>query len=160
MKIKKRDLDILANLRTNGRETLTNLSRRTRIPVSTIFDRIKVQQKDSIVRKHTTLLNFEKLGFSSRAFVILGVEKEHRERLREFLLTCPNINSVLKINNGFNFMVEFVFRNMVDVENCIEDIEERFNIKHKKVHYIIEDLKREGFLEDSDKIDVLFPGAY
>lgn len=159
MEIKKKDLVILANLRTNGRESLTALSRKTRIPVSTIFDKIRAQE-DSAIRKHTTLLNFEKLGFSSRAFVTLGVEKEHRERLRDFLLTCPNINSVLKINNGFNFMVEFVFRNMVDVENCIEDIEERFNIKHKKVHYIIEDLKREGFLEDSDKIDVLFPRAY
>ena len=159
MEIKKKDLVILANLRTNGRESLTALSRKTRIPVSTIFDKIRAQE-DSAIRKHTTLLNFEKLGFNSRAFVILGIEKEHREKLREFLLTCPNINSVLKINNGFNFMVEFIFRNMVDVENCIEDIEERFNIKHKKVHYIIEDLKREGFLEDSDKIDVLFPGAY
>jgi len=117
-------------------------------------------QEDSLIKKHTTLLNFEKLGFSSRAFVILGVKKENREGLREFLLTCPNINSVLKINNGFNFMVEFVFRDMVDVENCVEDIEERFDIKNKKVHYIIEDLKREGFLEGSDKIDALFPKTY
>lgn len=159
MKIKKNDLAIITNLRTNARETLTNMSRRTRIPVSTIFDRIKVQE-DSLIKKHTTLLNFEKLGFISRAFVIFGVEKENREGLKEFLLACPNINSVLKINNGFNFMVEFVFRNMVDVENCVEDIEERFDVKHKKVHYIIEDLKREGFLEGSDKIDLLFPKAY
>lgn len=159
MEIKKKDLVILANLRTNGRESLTALSRKTRIPVSTIFDKIRAQE-DSAIRKHTTLLNFEKLGFNSRAFVTLGVEKEHREKLREFLLACPNINSVLKINNGFNFMVEVVFRNMVEVENCIEEIEERFDVKHKKVHYIIEDLKREGFLEGSDKIDVLFPRAY
>ncbi|MBU4209210.1 MAG: winged helix-turn-helix transcriptional regulator [Proteobacteria bacterium] len=38
--IKKTDLIIISSLRQNAREKLTEMSRKTRIPVSTIFDRI------------------------------------------------------------------------------------------------------------------------
>lgn len=156
MKIKKKDIAILSNLRRNGRETLTSLSRRTRIPVSTIFDKIRAQEEDSVIRRHTALLNFEKLGYKSRAFVILGADLKDREELERCLQESPNVNSMVKINNGYNFMVELVFREMNEVEGYLEDIEKMFSIKKKQVYYIISDLKREGFLADPLKIDGLF----
>jgi len=54
------------------------------------------------------------------------------------------VNNIFKINNGYDFMVEGVFRFLQDFEDFSEDLEEKFSIKEKQMYYIIEDVKREA----------------
>ncbi|HIJ01446.1 TPA: hypothetical protein HA363_02255, partial [Candidatus Woesearchaeota archaeon] len=58
----KKDVLLMSFFRNNARENLTRISRITRIPVSTIFDKLRDYEKE-LVKKHTTLLDFRKLGF-------------------------------------------------------------------------------------------------
>lgn len=152
--MKNKDLLLLANLRANARETLTRISRNTRIPISTIFDRLR-QHEQNIIKKHTALIDFSKLGFSTRVTLTLKVGKEQRTELKEFLTKHYNVNSVYKINNGFDFLIEGIFRNIKDLEEFIENMDERFKIKSKQIYYIVEDIKREGFLSDPQLVDIV-----
>jgi DNA-binding Lrp family transcriptional regulator len=152
--MKETDLMLLAHLRNNARETLTKISRNTSIPVSTIFDKLR-QQEESIIMKHTSLVDFQQIGFGTRVKITLKVWKTDREKLRDFLVKHQNINSVYKINNGFDYLAEAIFRNIKDLEEFLEYLDEKFRIKTKQVYYIIEDLKREGFLADPQTIDIM-----
>ena len=143
----KKDLKIIAHLRQNARMPLTKMSRRTQIPVSTIFDRLKLNE-NSLIVKHTSLLDFTKLGYNTRANITLRVDREDKEALREYLLKNQSVNSVYKINNGFDFMIEGVFRQIKDMEDFIENLEKRFKIIDKKSFFIIEDIKREAFMSN------------
>ena len=143
--IKKRDLEILTHLRVNARQKLTDISKNTGIPVSTIFDRIRHHEK-SVIKKHTSLLDFTKLGYPTRANILLKTKKEQREKLNAFLSSHNNINSAFKINQDFDFMVDCIFPNIKELEYFLEELEEKFNIEKKQVHHVIEDIKLEGFL--------------
>ena len=145
----KKDLQIIANLRQNARMPLTKMSRKTNIPVSTIFDRLRLSESRVII-KHTTLLDFSKLGFNTRANITLKVDREDKEKLKEFLIKHHLVNSLYKINNGYDFMIEGVFKQIKDMEDFLEDLEKRFKILEKKAFYIIEDLKRETFMSNPD----------
>ncbi len=145
--MKKTDLLIISHLRRNAREKLTDMSRKTRIPVSTLFDKIK-SHEGGIIQKHTALIDFNKLGYSTVAKIILKVHKKDREELRKYLSLHNSINSAFKINNGFDFLVEGIFRNIKEVENFLEDLDESFNIKSKQVFYIIDELKKEAFMSN------------
>ncbi len=147
--INQKDLKIIAYLRKNARMPLTDMSKKTNIPVSTIFDRMKNNEKGMIV-KYTTILDFAKIGYNTRANITIKVEKQDKEALKEFLQKHPSINSVYKINNGFDFMIEGVFKQLIDMENFLDQLESRFQIQDKKSFFIIEDLKREEFLGDAD----------
>ncbi|MBW3021228.1 Lrp/AsnC family transcriptional regulator [Candidatus Woesearchaeota archaeon] len=144
----KKDLKIISHLRSDARMSLTNLSRKTSIPVTTIFDRIKVQQKDKVIKKFTSLLNFNELGYNTRANIALRVDREDKEELKEHLIKHENVNSVSRINNGYDFMVEGIFKQMVDLEDFLDKLEQRFKILDKKSFFIIEDLKKEDFMND------------
>ncbi len=52
--MKDMDLSVLAKLRQNARERLTKMSRKTSIPVTTLYNKIKTLES-SIVKKHTSL---------------------------------------------------------------------------------------------------------
>lgn len=147
MNLTKKDMQIITALRNNARESLTKISRKTGIPVSTIFDKIK---DTPLITKNTCLLDFSQLGFNTRAKVTIKVERETREELRKYLAAYPNVNSLYKINSGYDFLIELVFRNIKEMEDFMENIRDRFKIIEDKVFYILEDIKREEFMTNKN----------
>jgi len=144
---KKKDILLLANLRKNGRATLTELSQRTDVPISTVHDKLKNQ---SIIKKYTCILDFTKLGFTTTANIFLRVKKEDKDMLRQHLLTHFNVNSLYKINSGFDFLVEGIFRNIKELEEFTEEVEAKFGVRQKQVYYIIDEIAKERFFENPD----------
>jgi DNA-binding Lrp family transcriptional regulator len=145
--MKQSDLLIISNLRVNARETLTSMSRKTRIPVSTIFDKLK-ENMNGIIKKPTVLIDFHKLGYPTVSTILLKVNKENREQLKDYLIKSFNVNSIYKVNNGYDFIVEVIFKNMQEQEYFIEKLEENYNIIDLKTFFIIEELKKEDFLSN------------
>lgn len=143
--MKKTDLMILSQLRQNARTKLTDMSRNIRIPVSTIFDRIRLHE-GNLIKKHTALVDFGMLGYNARAIITLSADKKDRRQLRELLEKNHNINSLYHLNNGWDFMLEVIFPGIREVEDFVEGIGEQVRLKNKKIFYILEELKREAFL--------------
>ena len=135
---------LLGHLRKNSREKLTTISKKTNIPISTLFDTLKEIQ-GSLISKSTILLNYENLGYHARAKVFLKVDKEDKERLCKRLQFSNNVNSIYKINNNWNFIVETVHKNVKELDQFLEQLRSDFKIEDKQIHYLIEDIKREGF---------------
>ncbi len=145
--LKEQDLALLISLRRNAREKLTTISRKTHIPVSTLHDKLK-SFLDGMIEKHTTLLNYESLGYTCHAHLLLRAAREHKDALRQHLSSHPNVNSAFKINNGWNFLVDVVFPGLDALDNFLDDLENRFAVTDHQVHYIIDEIKRESFLTD------------
>ena len=152
----KKDLLLMAYFRNNARENLTKISRMTHIPVSTIFDRLR-EYENGLISKHTTLVDFKKLGFDIKMHILFKVARQSREEFKEFLLKNQNINSVFRVNNGYDFLVEAIFRDMENLQNFMESTD-RFIIEDKQELFVLEDVKREGFLTDSIHVDLLCNG--
>ena len=150
---KKKDLILTAYLRQNSRTSLTILSRKTGVPVSTIFDRLK---SNNVIIKNTALLDFTKLGYSTRANILLKAKKGEKDKIKEFLVKSFNVNSLYKVNNGFHFMAECIFRDIKELEDFLDLIDERFSVRTKEVHYIIDELKKEAFLSQPELIDLVY----
>lgn len=152
--MKYKDLLIISFLRGNARETLTNMSKKTKIPISTIYERIN-NNRLGIITKFTSLIDFNKLGYATRANIMLKVGKDCRDQIREHLMKHMNVNSLYKINNGMDFLIEGVFRHLKELEEFIDSLDEKYELLDTKVHYIIEDLKRETFMSDAELVKMI-----
>ena len=138
-----KDIHIIKNLRNNGRQSFVDISKKTNIPVSTVYDRLT---KTNLIDKYTCLLNFENLGFSINIFTLLKTIPNQKEKLGEFLTTHPSTNNVLLLNQDFDYASELIFKNTKDMFNFFDELESKFVIEKKDIHHILEDKKREGFL--------------
>lgn len=145
--IEKKQIAVIAHLRRNARAKLTYISKQTGLPVSTIFEYIK-RNDEGIVRRTTSLVDFAKLGFGTRAHIILQASVEGRQALLEFLMKHKNVNSLYKINNGYDYLAEGVFKSIGALEEFLEKLSVQFRVKRKEVYHIIDDIKREEFLSD------------
>ncbi|MDP6293208.1 MAG: Lrp/AsnC family transcriptional regulator [Candidatus Woesearchaeota archaeon] len=151
--IRDQDRKTISWLRKDGRMSLTELSRRTRIPVSTLFDRMKHHYPDVV--RHSCLINFSKLGFDSRAYVLFKLQD--KDSFMQYLQKHHNVNTLFRVNNGWNVMVEFIFPTMHALEAFLERLDKRFSIEDKKVHYVLEEVMRERFFTEPELIPLLYP---
>jgi Lrp/AsnC family transcriptional regulator, regulator for asnA, asnC and gidA len=140
--MKLSDTRILQHLRQNSRTNLTTISRKTGIPVSTIFDKIRAYE-DQFVQKFTVLVDFSKLGYSVRAKIFLKVEPQQREKLKGYLIAHDRVNNIFRINNGFDFAIDCIFVSIKEVEEFVETLELQFVLMDKHVFHIIDDIARE-----------------
>lgn len=140
--IEKQDLLVLGKLRANSRATLTDIGAELKIPVTTVFEKVR-KLKRKVITKYVDILAFEKIGFVVRANFILKVEEKKREQLRKFLLEHKNVNSLFRTNSGFDFFVETIFADMSQLQQFSDQLDALKATK--KMHFVVEEIKREGF---------------
>lgn len=150
--MREKELQILRFLRMNSRETLTRLSKKTGVPISTLFDKLK-EYRERLITRHTCLLDYQKLGFDLRVQLLFKVQKE-KEAFEQYLTTHYHVNSVFRINNGYDYLVEAVFKNMRDFTDFLTGLD-RFAIKDRKEFYVLQDVKREAFLTSETHVTLM-----
>jgi DNA-binding Lrp family transcriptional regulator len=148
LELKEKEKEVLRHFRKNAREALTLISRKTNVPVSTIFDKLK-RYEEQFIKKHTTLIDFQKLGYMTRANILLKANMKGREALKKHLLDHKNV-SLYKINNGYDYLAEVIFHHIKDLEDFIETLETEHTITNKNVYYIIEDICKEEFMAKAE----------
>jgi DNA-binding Lrp family transcriptional regulator len=139
-----KDLEIICNLRENARSQLKEIGHRVGMPVSTVFEKMKAL-KSNYIRKFTCILDYDKLGYPVRAKILIRTRKEDRQALTHFLVASGSVNSVFKINNGYDFIVEGIFKSIFEVEAFLEQMYSKHKVK-TEVFYVVQNIKEEGFL--------------
>ena len=140
--VKNKQKLILGHLRSDARKSFSDISRATGIPVTTVFDNYKKCLDQKIISKHTSFIDFKRLGFFSRNFVF--VKARDKKGLLEFLSNNPNVNSVFSVDK-YDYLAEVVFpgiKEYYDFLDCLHD----FEILKLETHDLVEDVKTEGFL--------------
>jgi DNA-binding Lrp family transcriptional regulator len=145
MQVKPKTLQFLSYLRENSREKLTDISKKTNIPISTLFGMLKELQ-ETIIIKNTVLIDFSKLGYHTRAQVLLKADKKHKDKLKQYLHFNQNTNSVYKVNNGWDYIIETIHKNIKELDQFLEQLQQKFTIRDLQIHYLIDDVKKEGFV--------------
>lgn len=142
----KSGIMILSNLRNNGREKLTDIAKKTKIPISTVFDKIRGYEEKKVIRKHSCLINFSKLGYDFDVCILIKSNKEEKERLKDFLIEQDCLNSIFRTSNNYDFLVEGIFRDMQELQDFLDVLENDFSLVRNDILYIVGELKREDFL--------------
>src|SRR3989338_3712403 len=143
--LQPKHLQLLSCLRENSREKLTTISKKIGIPISTLFDMLQEFQCN-IITKSTVLLDFTKLGYHTQAQVFLKVNKEDKDKLKKHLCCHNNVNTIHKVNNNWDFIIETVHKNIKELDAFLEHLEQNFKIESKQIHYLIDEIKKEGFV--------------
>jgi len=147
VELKRKEILLLSYFRHNARLALTKISKEIGMPVSTIFDKLK-KYEETIITKHTSLLDFNKLGYATRASIFLRTPPQNRASLSSFLRGHPSVNTVYRINNGYDFMIDGIFRTVQGMEEFLEHLEIDRGVTQKSVHFVIEEVSRERFMAE------------
>ena len=121
----KKDVAVVNHLRKNSRIKITNLSKQMDIPVTTLYSKLR-NYENSLIKKHTCLLNFGQAGYHKSVYFAIKV-KDKKIEMQEFLAAKKCINTLLRVNYGFDFLIEGVFKDEKEVNIFQEEMQKMFN---------------------------------
>ena len=75
------DLKLLDYLKENGRDKISSISAKLDIPRATVFERMKKLTNEGIIRNYTVNLDYEKIGFSVMAYILINFDSKSRTAL-------------------------------------------------------------------------------
>lgn len=142
--LNENELKIISHLRQNSRQSLIDIARKTSIPLSTVYDKIK-SHEGSTIKKFTSIVDFPSMGFSIRASVLA---KGKSKALREFLARSSNVNSLFQLGGSYDYSIDCIFRYMKEMDSFMERLDELSD--RKEVHFVTEELRREDFLNNAE----------
>jgi hypothetical protein len=77
-------------------------------------------------------------------------KQDMREDLENRLMEEKHVNNLIRVNGEWQFLAELIFRNLNSLELFVENLNTDFEGIKYTVLYVMDDLKREAFLVDSE----------
>jgi DNA-binding Lrp family transcriptional regulator len=143
--IKKKDVELLAQLRSAGRKKVTEISRELGIPPTTLYDRLSVLES-SVGLRHTALVDFNRLGYLRTVHMGFKVGTDDRDAFESHIAKHPALNSLYRVNHGFDFLAHLVFRDANDMKEFLETVQRGFDIREVQIFEVIDEVAKERFL--------------
>jgi Lrp/AsnC family leucine-responsive transcriptional regulator len=93
--IDKKDMKIIEYLREHGRDKISDISNSLEIPRATIFERMERLRKDGFIKKYTVDLNYEKLGYSVLAYIMIQYNPKSSIDQRSLCVNLSRMENVI-----------------------------------------------------------------
>ncbi|MBN2454765.1 Lrp/AsnC family transcriptional regulator [Candidatus Woesearchaeota archaeon] len=148
----KTQKQLLLSLRRNGRAKLSEISRDTGIPTTTLFEHLK-QFSAGCVRKYVPLVDWQSCGFGIRVAGAIKAKQSSKEKLQEFLSSSKSINSLQRINNNLDFFFEALFPMIKDFEEFNENL--RSMSAKLKTFFIVEAVREEHLFTEKGHLGLM-----
>jgi DNA-binding Lrp family transcriptional regulator len=153
MSLEPRDYTVIGYFRHDARTTLTDMSKTTQIPVSTIYDKLQRFEERDIIKRHTSLVNFDELGYDIRVYLLLTVDQGDYDGVEEFLDQHRKVNNVLRTSNGYDYIAEAIFHDMEEYDEFFTALDEE-PVDECEQHFVMDEVKREAFMKYDDALGV------
>jgi len=145
-KITNKKLKILNELRIDSKQKLLDISRKLKIPVSTVFNNY-YELKEFLNMTHSIVFDFDTIGYPIRKIFCLKTN----EFLKNSSLLKNNFhtNNLWRLENN-NLLIDCLFKNLNDLEDFKMFLKQK-NININMSNDLLKILKYEDFKPSIEK---------
>ncbi len=117
------DLELIRELRKNGRISYLQLAKKFGVSESAIRKRVKMLIEKGIIRKFTIDVDMKKLGYEVQALIGLDTEPEKLVSVLEILGENEKINALYSSAGDHMIMMDVFFKNMEELREFVKYLE-------------------------------------
>ena len=109
----KKDLAIIEVLKHNSNLSTQQISKKTKIPITTVHNRIKKLEKSGIIKEYTILLDNKKIGKAIAAYILITVDykllneqKMSQNDLAKKLKSIPDVEEASVLTGAADIIIK------------------------------------------------------
>lgn len=128
MPIDKKDKAILTELQEDAKQSSRDLSKKLGIPATTIHERLKKLEQNSVIRGYHVAIDAEKIGMPTTAVVLIkqgpkiSGKKINFRKLADRFAMFSEVQEVHSVTGEYDFMIKVRGRNEREVGAFIGEI--------------------------------------
>lgn len=128
IKIDKKDLKILFELDSDSRQSLNELAKKTKLSRDVVTYRIKRLEKENILQKYITIIDFSKLGYQViRLYIKLkNTTPEIEKQMVDFFLKEKSLFTLYKVDGKYDLALGFLFKDLHSYQKVWEHFLSKF----------------------------------
>lgn len=118
-KLDEIDLRIMDILKENSKLSTHKISKKTGIPITTVYNRIKKLETEKVIKKYALILDYEKIGKHIPAYVLINVDgkvlKEKNlnyDSLTKKLKFFPEVEEAHSLTGTFDLIIKIRTENV------------------------------------------------
>ncbi len=123
------DIRIVRMLAGNSRLSLREIARELGVAVSTVHSRLRRLVSSGVVRRFTILPDYETLGYTITAVILVAAEGQHIEEAARKLAEDPHVVAVYDITGDYDIAVIAKFKSITELNRFIKSVNKLSYIK-------------------------------
>jgi len=120
MKVGQLELQILKELRQDGRISYRKLAQKLGVATGTIQTKVDKMIKEGIIHGIRASLNYEKLGYGVTAIIGVNIpDRRILKKVEEKLLAHKNVFNLYEVTGGYDVVLTTRFKSMNDFSKFV-----------------------------------------
>lgn len=137
------DFKIIAELRKDGRASLRQIGRRLEISTTTVAGRIRVMERNGLIRGYRPILDSRKLGLGITAITLIKAVGGKIPMLMNDLMKDPALTHVYEITGEFDLVVIGKYKDTDSMNREIKKLLSNKAIKETNTSIVLGTAKEE-----------------
>ena len=134
---------VLAEYLQDSRQSFREVARKIGISSGTVASRIKDMEENGIIKKYTTLLNYEKLGFELTAVTEITVSEGMMIEVGNEISKIDHTVGVYNVTGDSDILVIAKFRSRAALSDFTKTILKLEHVVRTKTHVVLNTLKED-----------------
>ena len=147
LRMDKKDVAILSELRENSRMTIRELAEKVDMHPNTVFQRITRLEELKIIRGYRAELDFDRLGYSYCAIIMMKASEEHLNISSEDIkeeFNIPEIQALYRITGDNDWCAIIRAKSQKDFARILELILSKGTVR--TTSYVVLDIEKRPFV--------------
>ena len=138
------DKKILNILVDNSRLSLRQIAKKANVSVATVMHHIKRLEKDGIIKKYTTKIDYEKTGYDIEVIIEVRISKGKLFEVEKKIAMHPNVFAVYDITGAFDALVLARFPTRRQMDNFLKKLQTYEFVERTETKLILNTIKDES----------------
>ncbi len=134
MKLDGLDRNIMNALIEDSRLSYRQIAKKLGVSVATVMHRVNILEKEKIIKRNTSILDYEKLGYDIEVLIDIRIAKGKLMEVERKIAVDPNVFAVYDTTGDFDAVILARFHNRRKMDSFLKKIQtydfvERTNTK-------------------------------
>lgn len=138
------DRSIINVLLANSRLSIRKIAAKTGISAATCMHRIRRLEHEQVIKKYTTVIDYDKLGYDMIAIIEIRVQKGQLINVEKKIATHPNVQAVFDVTGDFDASVLARFKNRRAMDAFVKKIQTYEFVERTNTKLVLNEIKNQG----------------
>jgi len=141
MELDEIDKKVLNALIENSKLSLREIAKKADVSVATAMHRVNNLEKEGIIKKYTTLVDYPKLGYDVEVLIEVRISKGKLFQVEKEIAHHPNVFAVYDLTGDFDAGILARFKNRRQMDTFLKKIQTYDFVERTNTRMILNTIK-------------------
>ena len=144
MELEEKDKKILNIIVDNSKLSLRQIAKKADVSVATVMHHVKNLEKEGIIKRYTTKLDYEKVGYDIEVMIEVRISKGKLFDVERKIAMHPNVFAVYDITGAFDAVILARFSTRRLMDNFLKKLQTYEFVERTETKLILNTIKEEN----------------